>query len=52
MSNKHISHQHGLNTMNSTRPKSKLRKRRNKAGAKVRKGVLLKALNDAVKAPR
>ncbi len=50
MSNKHINHQHGLNTMNSTRPKSKLRKRANKAKAKVRKEVLLKALRDAVKA--
>ncbi len=49
MSNKHINHQHGLNTMNSTRPKSKLRKRRNKAAAKVRKEVLLKALHEAVK---
>ncbi len=49
MSNKHINHQHGLNSMNATRPKSKLRKRRNKALAKVRKAVLLKALNDAVK---
>lgn len=50
MSNKHINHQHGLSTMNALRPKSKLRKRRNKAKAKVRKAVLLKALNDAVKA--
>ena len=50
MSNKHINHQHGLNTMNATRPKSKLRKRKNKAQAKVRKAVLLKALHDAVKA--
>lgn len=36
--------------MNSLRPKSKLRKRRNKAKAKVRKEALLKALHDAVKA--
>ncbi len=36
--------------MNATRPKSKLFKRRNKAKAKVRKEVLLKALADAVKA--
>jgi len=50
MSNKHITHQHGLATMNATRPKSKLRKRANKAKAKVRKAVLLKALRDAVKA--
>ena len=50
MSNKHINHQHGLQSMNATRPKSKLRKRRNKALAKVRKEVLLKALKDAVKA--
>lgn len=50
MSNKHNSLQHGLNSMNATRPKSKLRKRTNKAKAKVRKAVLLKALHDAVKA--
>ena len=49
MSNKHINHQHGLTTMNSTRPKSKLRKRKNKMQAKVRKEVLLKALDEAVK---
>jgi len=49
MSNKHNSKQHGLTSMNATRPKSKLRKRRNKAKAKVRKEVLLKALSDAVK---
>ena len=50
MSNKHVNHQHGLTTMNSSRPKSKMFKRNNKAKAKVRKGVLLKALADAVKA--
>ncbi len=50
MSNKHINHQHGLSTMNALRPKSKLRKRLNKAKAKIRKEALLKALNDAVKA--
>ena len=50
MSNKHINHQHGLTSMNATRPKSKLGKRRNKAKAKIRKEVLLKALKDAVKA--
>ncbi len=49
MSNKHINTQHGLTTMNATRPKSKLRTRRNKSKAKVRKTVLLKALQDAVK---
>ena len=48
MSNKHINHQHGLHTMNSLRPKSKLRKRANKAKAKIRKEVLLNALRDAV----
>jgi hypothetical protein len=36
--------------MNGTRPKSKLFKRNNKAKAKLRKAVLLKALADAVKA--
>ena len=50
MSNKHINHQHGLKTMNATRPKAKPGKRRNKSKAKVRKVVLLQALNDAVKA--
>jgi hypothetical protein len=50
MSNKHISHQHGLSTMNATRPKSKMSKRRNKAKAKIRKEVLLKALHEAEKA--
>ncbi len=49
MSNKHINHQHGLTTMNSLRPKSTLRKRKNKMQAKVRKAILLKALEDAVK---
>lgn len=48
MSNKHINHQHSLTTMNATRPKSKLRKRRNKTKARVRKEVLLKALQEAV----
>ncbi len=47
MSNKHISHQHGLHTMNETRPKSKQRKRKNKAQAKVRKAPLLAALQEA-----
>jgi hypothetical protein len=50
MSNKHVNHKHGLTTMNALRPKSKLFKRRNKAKARVRKEVLLKALADAVKA--
>jgi len=48
MSNKHINHQHSLTTMNATRPKSKLRKRRNKAKARVRNEILLKALQEAV----
>lgn len=52
MSNKHINTQHGLTTMNATRPKAKVRKRKNKAQAKVRKAVLLKALSDAVKAAK
>lgn len=47
MSNKHVNHQHGLTTMNSTRPKSKLRKRVNKSKAKVRKAPLLIALMEA-----
>ena len=47
MSNKHVNHQHGLTTMNSSRPKSKLRKRANKAKAKVRKAPLLVALMEA-----
>jgi len=37
MSNAMHSHTHGLTTMNITRPKSKLRKRRNKAKARVRR---------------
>ena len=47
MSNKHINHQHGLHTMNASRPKSKLRKRANKAKAKLRKAPLLAALHEA-----
>ncbi|MCC6643359.1 hypothetical protein IT411_01295 [Candidatus Peregrinibacteria bacterium] len=47
MSNKHVNHQHGLVTMNSSRPKSKLRKRANKAAAKSRKAPLLTALHEA-----
>ncbi len=49
MSNKHVNHQHGLTTMNATRPKSKLFKRRNKAKAKPRKEILLQALREAMK---
>jgi hypothetical protein len=49
MSNKHVNHKHGLTSMNATRPKSKLFKRNNKARAKTRKEVLLKALSDAKK---
>lgn len=49
MSNKHVNHQHSLTTMNAIRPKSKLYKRRNKAKARARKEVLLKALAEAVK---
>jgi len=41
--------QHGLHTMNATRPKSKLWKRKNKAKAAERKAPLLEAL---VKAKR
>jgi len=37
MSNAHTNHQHGLHTMNATRPKSSMRKKRNKAKAKVRR---------------
>jgi len=47
MSNKHVNHQHGLTTMNSSRPKSKLRKRNNKIKAKARKAPLLAALMEA-----
>ena len=36
--------------MNGTRPKSKLYKRNNKAKARTRKAVLLKALADAANA--
>lgn len=41
--------QHGLHTMNATRPKSKMWKRKNKAKAAERKAPLLEAL---VKAKR
>jgi hypothetical protein len=47
MSNKHVNHQHGLATMNATRPKSSLRKRANKAKSKARKAPLLAALQEA-----
>ncbi len=47
MSNKHVNHQHGLHTMNATRPKSKVTKKVNKAKAKVRKAPLLAALMEA-----
>lgn len=47
MSNKHVNHQHGLHTMNITRPKSSLPKRANKAKAKLRKAPLLAALQEA-----
>lgn len=47
MSNKHVNHQHGLSTMNATRPKSKMRKRKNKAQSKLNKAPLLQALHEA-----
>lgn len=47
MSNKHVNHQHGLHTMNETRPKSKVSKKINKAKAKVRKAPLLAAMMEA-----
>jgi hypothetical protein len=47
MSNKHINHQHGLHTMNETRPKSGVSKKVNKAKAKARKAPLLAALQEA-----
>ena len=37
MTNKHASKQHGLSNVKTMQPKSKLRKRRNKAKAAVRK---------------
>jgi hypothetical protein len=48
MSNAHVNHQHGLTTMNATRPKSKLHKRRNKAKGKEKKAVLLAELKKAI----
>lgn len=45
-----VSHQHGLHSMNSSRPKSKLYKRRNKIKARERKEVLLKQLKEATEA--
>lgn len=47
MSNKHVNHQHGLTTMNASRPKSKVSKRVNKAKAKARKAPLLAAMEEA-----
>jgi hypothetical protein len=47
MSNKHVNHQHGLHTMNETRPKSKNSKKLNKSKAKARKAPLLAALQEA-----
>ncbi|MEK7524170.1 MAG: hypothetical protein AAB588_04030 [Patescibacteria group bacterium] len=47
MSNKHASHQHGMTTMNLTRPKSKLRKRRNKEKARERRVEWLKSLQSS-----
>lgn len=47
MSNKHTNHQHGLTTMNASRPKSSASKRKNKAKAKIRKAPLLAALHEA-----
>ncbi len=47
MSNKHVNHQHGLSTMNASRPKSKLRKRKNKVQSKLNKAPLLQALHEA-----
>lgn len=44
--------QHGLTSMNATRPKSKLYKRNNKAKARGRKEQLLKALDEAVKSAK
>jgi len=37
MTNKHASKQHGLAQANEQRPKSKLRNRKNKAAARVRR---------------
>lgn len=48
MSNQHTNHQHGLHSMNATRPKSKMHKRKNKAGARERKAPLLEAMHKAV----
>lgn len=44
MSNKHTNTQHGLTRMNETRPKSKLRKRRNKVKARARRAEWQKSL--------
>ncbi|MBD3270387.1 hypothetical protein GF376_02580 [Candidatus Peregrinibacteria bacterium] len=47
MSQTHTSHQHGLHTMNASRPKSKARKRLNKSKARPRKEALLNELEKA-----
>ena len=47
MSNKHTNTQHGLTTMNLTRPKSKLRERRNKEKASLRRAEWIKSLQSS-----
>ncbi len=48
MSNYHASKQHGLTKIKITSPKSKLRKRFNKAKATVRKADRRKALSEVM----
>ncbi|EKD63585.1 MAG: hypothetical protein ACD_51C00249G0005 [uncultured bacterium] len=50
MTNAMHSHTHGLTTMNQSRPKSKLRKRANKAKAKVRSEARQSAIKQAKEA--
>jgi hypothetical protein len=47
MSNKHTNHQHGMLTMNLSRPKSKLRKRKNKEKARERRIAWVKSLQSS-----
>lgn len=46
------SKQHGLTSMNATRPKKKVRDRKNKAAARKRKEALLQALEEAIAVAR
>jgi len=50
MTNKGTSHQHGLTTMNETRPKTTNRKKAAKVRARVKSGARNQAIAEAKKA--